>query len=88
MSAAVAKPTEHEYLVRRLKDAAYDLSRAADQAMEAVEALDPNDTIDTGAGRADLALAELVCAMHEAEHDGPSRWCRHEVCVKAEELLS
>lgn len=85
MTAANAKASEYEQLIERLKSAAWDLSSAADDARDAVEALDPATTEDAHTNR---ELAEAVRLMHDDTHEGPIRWCRHDACQKAEQILS
>ena len=53
----------------------------ADQLIEVAEQVVEYATERTG-------LSDAVRAMHDAEHEGPIRWCRHDVCQKAEQILN
>lgn len=65
---------------RRLRDAAYDLERVAELAQDVIEALAP-DEVKTALPD---SLHAAIVRMHDEEHGGPMRWCRHRVCVEAQ----
>jgi hypothetical protein len=79
---ATTKPTEHEDALRTLKN-------AADAIEEAIARIDPSHgaSVCTGEGLVSLELAALAQQLHTDEHDGPIRWCRYDLCQKADEVI-
>ncbi|GLZ34847.1 hypothetical protein Lesp02_70340 [Lentzea sp. NBRC 105346] len=95
---SVGGRSEIDSLIERIKNTARDLERAsrdvehaADEAVCAAE-----DVRAAARGEIDEAhlqktvreLAELVVGLHNDTHAGLVRWCEHEVCRKAWEVLS
>jgi hypothetical protein len=80
---AATKPTTET------ADALRTLQTAADAIEDAIARIDPSRhaAVCMGEKLLSLELAALASQLHADEHDGPIRWCRYELCKKADEVL-
>lgn len=83
MTTTPAKPkTDLERLMDRMQRAARELEDAANRAVDAVGEVESclmHDDVDGS----ELDLRELVGELHDAEHEGPQRFCSREACREA-----